>query len=147
MDSQEAKDVEEAIKHLEDILYVLRSNYKYRTSYAIELLINGYRTLEKHIGFYEKNGSYKARIIELEENLDNSRKANELLNKTNDELRLEIRTTYSKVVNDIISKFNLGDDYISKSKVDEKIEELDNMIKEINERKTSKVHSRRDCSF
>ena len=49
MDSQEAKDVEEAIKHLEDILYVLRSNYKYRTSYAIELLINGYRTLEKQV--------------------------------------------------------------------------------------------------
>lgn len=71
---------------------------------AIENLIKGYR--------------------ELEEKLDNSRKANELLNKTNNELRLEIRTTYSKVVNDIISKFNLGDDYISKSKVQEKIEEL-----------------------
>lgn len=91
---------------------------------AILDIIDSYRTLEKHIGFYEKNGSYKARILELEEKLDNSRKANELLNKTNNELRLEIRTTYSKVVNDIISKFNLGDDYISKSKVQEKIEEL-----------------------
>lgn len=71
---------------------------------ALENLIKGYR--------------------ELEEKLDNSRKANELLNKTNNELRLEIRTTYSKVVNDIISKFNLGDDYIPKSKVEGKIEEL-----------------------
>lgn len=37
--------------------------------------------------------------------------------------------------------------YIPKSKIKEKIEELDNMIKEINKRKTSKVHSRRDYSF
>ena len=63
MDSQEARDVEEAIKHLEDILPVLRSNYKFRTSYAIELLINGYRTLEKNIEFYEKNGSYNEQGI------------------------------------------------------------------------------------
>ena len=72
---------------------------------AIEKLIKGYK--------------------ELEEKLDNSRKANELLNKTNNELRLEIRTTYSKVVNDIISKFNLGDDFIPKSKLQEKKEELE----------------------
>ena len=83
------------------------------------------RELEKHIAFYEKHGSYKARILELEESLDNSRKANELLNKTNNELRLEIRTTYSKAVNDIISKFNLGDDFIPKSKAKEMIEQLD----------------------
>lgn len=82
---------------------------------AIENLIKGYR--------------------ELEEKLDNSRKANELLNKTNNELRLEIRTTYSKVVNDIISKFNLGDDYIPKSKVQEKLEELDKKIKKIENKK------------
>ena len=70
---------------------------------ALENLIKGYRELEKQ--------------------LDSSRKANELLNKTNNELRLEIRITYSKVVNDIISKFNLGDEYIPKSKIKEKIEE------------------------
>lgn len=39
------------------------------------------------------------------------------------------------------------EDYIPKSKFREKMEELDNMIKEINKRKTSKVHSRRDYSF
>lgn len=82
---------------------------------ALENLIKGYR--------------------ELEEKLDSSRKANELLNKTNNELRLEIRTTYSKVVNDIISKFNLGDDYIPKSKVQEKLEELDKKIKKIENKK------------
>ena len=127
MESQEAKDVEEAIKHLEDILYVLRSNYKYRTSYAIELLINGYRTLEKHIGFYEKHGSYKARIIELEEQVEYLKHEVELHDATVEKLVREKMT--------------------AKTKVDKKIEELDDMIKEINERKTSKVHSRRDCSF
>ena len=70
-----------------------------REKQALENLIKGYR--------------------ELEEKLDSSRKANELLNKTNNELRFEIRTTYSKVVNDIISKFNLGEDYIPKSKIKE----------------------------
>lgn len=75
---------------------------------ALEKLIKGYR--------------------ELEGKLDSSRKANELLNKTNNELRLEIRTTYSKVVNDIISKFNLGDDYIPKSKIKEKIEKNQKML-------------------
>lgn len=69
------------------------------------------------------------RYKELEEKLDNSRKANELLNKKNNELRWEKRTMYSKVANDIISKFNLGDDYIPKSKVKEKIEELEKYLK------------------
>ena len=67
----------------------------------------------------------KEKLKELEKSLDNSRKANELLNKTNNELRWEIRTTYSKAVNDIISKFNLGDDFIPKSKAKEMIEQLD----------------------
>ena len=101
MDNQEAKDVEEAIKHLEDILYVLRSNYQYRTSYAIELLINGYRTLEKHLGFYEKNGSYKARIVELEDQVE------ELKNLANN-------TQW-------ISPCYVAENYIAKEKVDEKI--------------------------
>mgnify|MGYP003295698791 CR=1 FL=1 len=109
MDNQEAKDVEEAIKHLEDILYVLRSNYKYRTSYAIELLINGYRTLEKHIGFYEKHGSYKARIIELEDQVE------ELKNLANN-------TQW-------ISPCYVAENYIAIEKVDKKIEELDEKIK------------------
>ena len=104
MENQEAKDVEEAIKHLEDILYVLRSNYQYRTSYAIELLINGYRTLEKHIGFYEKHGSYKARIIELEDQVE------ELKNLANN-------TQW-------ISPCYVAENYIAKEKVKEKIEEL-----------------------
>lgn len=70
-----------------------------KEAHALENLIKGYR--------------------ELKEKLDNSRKANELLHKTNNELRWEIRTTYSKAVNDIISKFDLGDDYIQKSKIAE----------------------------
>lgn len=101
MENQEVKDVEEAIKHLEDILYVLRSNYQYRTSYAIELLINGYRTLEKHIGFYEKNGSYKARIVELEDQVE------ELKNLANNK--------------QWISPCYVAENYIAKEKVDEKI--------------------------
>ena len=32
-------------------------------------VINKIKELEKHISFYEKNGSYKARIIELQEQL------------------------------------------------------------------------------
>lgn len=104
MDRQEARDVEEAIKHLEDILPVLRSNYKFRTSYAIELLINGYRTLEKHIGFYEKHGSYKARIIELEDQVE------ELKNLANN-------TQW-------ISPCYVAENYIAKEKVDNLLKEL-----------------------
>ena len=86
---------------------------------ALENLLKGYRELEKQ--------------------LDSSRKANELLNKTNNELRWEIRTTYSKAVNDIISKFNLGDDYIPKSKIKEKIEELEEERKKKDEENTIDV--------
>ena len=97
--------MEENIKILEEFIEAVGEEYEVlREKQALDGFIKGYR--------------------ELEEKLDNSRKANELLNKTNNELRLEIRTTYSKVVNDIISKFNLGDDYIPKSKVKGKIEEL-----------------------
>lgn len=42
---------------------------------AIEKLIKGYRELEKHIAFYEKHGSYKARIIELQEENESKEKA------------------------------------------------------------------------
>ena len=72
---------------------------------------------------------------ELEEKLDNSRKANELLNKTNNELRWEKRTMYSKAVNDIISKFNLGDEFIPVQKVKEKTEEYQKTEKEMHENK------------
>lgn len=34
---------------------------------AIESLLKRYKELEKHISFYEKNNSYKERIIELKE--------------------------------------------------------------------------------
>ena len=111
--------MEEDIKILEEfkkngysmllMRYGDRNKTNLKLERAIENLIKGYRELEKQ--------------------LDSSRKANELLNKTNNELRLEIRTTYSKVVNDIISKFNLGDEYIPKSKIKEKIEELETKLK------------------
>lgn len=90
---------------------------------AIEKVINGYRKVINGEDILKEavkeNLEFKEYMRELEEKLDSSRKANELLNKTNNELRLEIRTTYSKVVNDIISKFNLGDDFIPKSKIKE----------------------------
>ena len=35
--------------------------------YAIKNLLKRYKELEKHISFYEKNNSYKERIIELKE--------------------------------------------------------------------------------
>ena len=99
--------------YLEELGYLRENNHFIRFNQALGNLIKGYRELEKQ--------------------LDSSRKANELLNKTNNELRLEIRTTYSKVVNDIISKFNLGDEYIPKSKIKEKIEELKETADEDNQ--------------
>ena len=90
--------------YLEELGYLRENNHFIRFNQALGNLIKGYRELEKQ--------------------LDSSRKANELLNKTNNELRLEIRTTDSKVVNDIISKFNLGDEYIPISKIKEKMGEL-----------------------
>ena len=84
---------------------------------AISDIIDSYRTLEKHIAFYEKHGSYKARIIELQEE-------NERLYER--EKYLEQRRT------DIINKFQneITDTTIPKSKVKEKIEEYTNSILE-----------------
>ena len=78
---------------------------------AILDIVDGYRTLEKHIAFYEKHGSYKARIIELQEE-------NERLYER--EKYLEQRRT------DIINKFQneITDTTIPKSKAKEKIEEI-----------------------
>lgn len=71
---------------------------------AIENLIKGYRELEKHIAFYEKHGSYKARIIELQEENESKEKA----------------------YNDCYCEFKHYKQYesIPKSKVEGKIEEL-----------------------
>ena len=71
---------------------------------ALENLIKGYRELEKHIAFYEKHGSYKARIIELQEENESKEKA----------------------YNDCYCEFKHYKQYesIPKSKVEGKIEEL-----------------------
>ena len=62
--------MEEDIKILENVLEtkeyglceITDTFYK-----AIENLLKRYKELEKHISFYEKNNSYKERIIELKE--------------------------------------------------------------------------------
>ena len=58
----------------------------------------------------------------LKNKLDNSRKANEFLNKKNDEIRREKSLMYSKAGNDIIKGWNLGDDFVPVQKVEDKIE-------------------------
>ena len=72
---------------------------------AIENLIARNKELEKHLSFYEKNESYKARIIELKEE-------NEWLHKEYDEMFDELN--------------KIDNDYIPKSKAKEKIEEINN---------------------
>lgn len=63
--------MEEVIKELEELIEsVKEQGLNPKLANLIGELIGGYRTLEKHIGFYEKNGSYKARIIELEDQVE-----------------------------------------------------------------------------
>ena len=66
---------------------------------AISDIIDSYRTLEKHIGFYEKNGSYKARIIELEEQVEYLKHEVELRHSTVEKLVIEKMTAKAKVDN------------------------------------------------
>lgn len=90
---------------------------------ALEKLIKGYGELE-----YKYNKALTDLSIEAK--------------RTNEE---NYRCSLFAVENNDL-KEKLADS-IPKSKFREKMEELDNMIKEINKRKTSKVHSRRDYSF
>ena len=73
---------------------------------AISDIIDGYRTLEKHIAFYEKHGSYKARIIELEdknteleEQVEYLKHEVELRDATVEKLVIEKMTAKAKVDN------------------------------------------------
>lgn len=60
--------MENTIRELEELIETVKEQgLNPRLANFIEELINGYRTLEKHIGFYEKHGSYKARIFELQD--------------------------------------------------------------------------------
>lgn len=110
---------------------------------ALQNLLTRYKEIEQENNNFKQAAIINDRLYqevcnknkELEEKLDNSRKANELLNKTNNELRWEKRTMYSKAVNDIISKFNLGDEFIPVQKVKEKIEEYQKTEKEMHENK------------
>ena len=95
---------------------------------AIETLIKGYKELEDR---YLKN---RQKTIKLESKIKRYEKYLE-----NKDKKFEEALEYEYQEREI--------DYIPKSKFREKMEELDNMIKEINKRKTSKVHSRRDYSF
>lgn len=119
----------EDIKILED--YLLGKKMQYGSGYiyfrefvALENLIKGYR--------------------ELEQEVERQKEINTIINKEN------LDDKYEEVLENVMTKFlndNVNNDFIPKSKIREKMEELDNMIKEINKRKTSKVHSRRDYSF
>ena len=70
---------------------------------------------------------------ELKNKLDNSRKANEFLNKKNDEIRREKSLMYSKAVNDIIKGWNLGDDFVPVQKIEDIIDRIDYDIKNTKE--------------
>lgn len=105
------EQVESCKKYFEaykdDESFKRRETYKQTVAYcdALEGLINGYRTLEKHLGFYEKNGSYKARILELEDQVE------ELKNLANNK--------------QWISPCYVAENYIAKEKVDNLLKELD----------------------
>ena len=106
------EQVESCKKYFEaykdDESFKRRETYKQTVAYcdALESLINGYRTLEKHIGFYEKHGSYKARIIELEdknteleEQVEYLKHEVELRDATVEKLVIEKMTAKAKVDN------------------------------------------------
>ena len=80
---------------------------------------------------------------ELKNKLDNSRKANEFLNKKNDEIRREKSLMYSKAVNDIIKGWNLGDDFVPVQKIEDIIDRIDYDIKKTKEiiSKNTNVHA------
>lgn len=65
--------MEEDIKNIEEMLESKEDIIKYhdwvgtKLINSVENLLKRYKELEKHISFYEKNGSYKATIIELKE--------------------------------------------------------------------------------
>ena len=114
------EQVESCKKYFEaykdDESFKRRETYKQTVAYcdALESLINGYRTLEKHLGFYEKHGSYKARIIELEDQVE------ELKNLANN-------TQW-------ISPCYVAEHYIAIEKVDKKIEKYKKLGNEFYEK-------------
>lgn len=99
------EQVESCKKYFEaykdDESFKRRETYKQTVAYcdALESLINGYRTLEKHIGFYEKNGSYKARIDELEEQVEYLKHEVELAGSSVEKLVKEKMAAKAKVDN------------------------------------------------
>ena len=122
--------IEEDIKNAEHFIKSIKTDKEYKEE-------NGWH------GYYNKEIVELARILEhilsdykrvLKENeelrnkLDNSRKANEFLNKKDDEIRREKSLMYSKAVNDIIKGWNLGDDFVPVQKIKYKIEELNKTI-------------------
>lgn len=112
--------MEEDIKILEE--YLNKNDHKYVEIKRLEFL----ESIENLIEEYRK--------IQKELKQEKTRRIN---------VEIENENICNEVNNNYIRKKLV----IPKLKVKEKIEELDNMIKEINKRKTSKVHSRRDCSF
>lgn len=118
--------IEEDIKILEEfktngynvllMKYGDRIKTNFKLAKAIEHILSDYKRVLKE-------------NEELKNKLDNSRKANEFLNKKNDEIRREKSLMYSKAVNDIIKGWNLGDDFVPVQKVKDKIEKLEAQYK------------------
>lgn len=132
------EQVESCKKYFEaykdDESFKRRETYKQSVAYcdALESLINGYRTLEKHLGFYEKNGSYKARIFELqdkntelEEQVEYLKHEVELRDATVERLMRE-KEELKNLANNTqwISPCYVSENYIAKEKVDNLLKEL-----------------------
>ena len=121
--------MEEDIKILEDFIKYCEAKViskKNNRAFGICIYEDDIQALENLLKGYRK----------LEEELKREKIWRIRLEKENED-------TCNEVNNNYIRKSLV----IPKSKFREKMEELDNMIKEINKRKTSKVHSRRDYSF
>lgn len=104
------------MERVENLIRELKDSDDLLISMALELKQNKeyIRELEKHIAFYEKHGSYKARIIELQEENESKEKA----------------------YNDCYCEFKHYKQYesIPKSKVKEKIEEYKKLGNEFYEK-------------
>lgn len=116
MENSIEEDIEILEKNIKSVkenadMAFFESNEDYYFFKAVEHILSDYKRVLKE-------------NEELKNKLDNSRKANEFLNKKNDEIRREKSLMYSKAVNDIIKGWNLGDDFVPVQKVKDKIEEI-----------------------
>ena len=95
---------------------------------AIEHLLKAYKEKEKHLNFYEKNDSYKERILELEEE---NKEWKEKWDKDTHKLQNDLDLTNADKINN----------YIPVSLVKEKIEELKEKADEDNKEEYIKIQA------